>query len=150
MDKRLDEIKLGLSNAFNITYFLHLTDYLTELVTKEMGLLKLVKIDEVEILQPKKQAGCELYANIIRYLRENPEQLNNLSGQERAVLKDVTENLSRLLDRNERMVKGFNEANKRMMEIFHEVVQSRLTSQYGPQGRKRPPQAGYSNFSQSG
>jgi hypothetical protein len=150
MEKRLQEIKAALTGSFKLNYFLQLTDFLTELVTKETGSLKMVKIQEIETLQPLKQEACGLYAQMIQFLRENSNYLNNLTIQERRILKDVTENLSRLLERNERMIKSFNEANKRVMEIFHEVVQSRLNTGYGPEGKKRPPLSGYNNFSQNG
>lgn len=150
MEKKLQELKAVLSNSFKLNHFLQLTDFLTELVTKEMASLKMVKMEEIEAFQPLKQEACSLYAQMIQYLRENSAYLDTLTVQERRILREVTENLSRLLERNERMVKAFNEANKRVLEIFHEVVQSRLTTQYGPQGKKRPPLSGYTNFSQSG
>lgn len=150
MEKRLKEIKAALSDSFKVNHFLQLTDFLTELVTKEMGCLKLVKIQDIEEIQPIKQEACTLYANMITSLKEKTDYLESLPVQDRRLLKEVTENLSRLLDRNERMVKSFNEANKRVMEIFHEVVQSRLRTNYGPEGKRRPPLSGYTNFSQSG
>jgi hypothetical protein len=150
MEKRLQEIKAGLTGAFKINQFLQLTDFLTELITKEMGMLKAVNIQEIETVQPIKHEACSLYAEMIRFLKENPEHLNSMAVQERRILKEVTENLSRLLDRNESMIKSFNEANKRVMEIFHEVVQSRISTNYGPEGKRRPPISGFSNFSQSG
>ena len=150
MEKRLKEIKVALSNSFQINHFLQLTDFLTEIVTKEMSCLKQVKIQDIEVIQPIKQEACTLYANMIATLKERADYLDNLPVQDRRVLKEVTENLSRLLDRNEGMIKSFNEANKRVMEIFHEVVQSRLRTNYGPEGKRRPPLSGYTNFSQSG
>jgi hypothetical protein len=150
MEKRLQEIKAALTGSFKLKDFLQLTDFLTELVTKEMGCLKLVKIQDIEEIQPIKQEACGLYAKMIVLLKENTSFLDNLPVQERRILKEVTENLSRLLDRSERMIKSFNEANKRVMEIFHEVVQSRLRTNYGPEGKRRPPLSGYTNFSQSG
>lgn len=150
MEKRLEEIKTALTGSFKINHFLQLTDFLTELVTKEMGCLKLVKIQDIEEIQPIKQEACGLYAEMIVLLKGKADYLDNLPVQERRILKEVTENLSRLLDRNERMIKSFNEANKRVMEIFHEVVQSRLRTNYGPEGKRRPPLTGYTNFSQSG
>lgn len=150
MEKRLQEIKLGLLGTFKINQFLQLTDFLTELVTKEMGLLKLVKVQEIEEMQPIKQEACALYAEMIQFLQGNDSYLEALPVQERRILKEVTENLSRLLNRNERMIKSFNEANKRVMEIFHEVIQSRLSTNYGPEGKRRPPISGYTNFSQNG
>jgi hypothetical protein len=150
MEKRLKEIKVALSDSFKINHFLQLTDFLTELVTKEMGCLKQVKIQDIEEIQPIKQEACNLYANMIVSLKEKADYLESLPVHDRRLLKEVTENLSRLLDRNERMVKSFNEANKRVMEIFHEVVQSRLRTNYGPEGKRRPPLSGYTNFSQSG
>ena len=150
MEKRLQEIKAALTDSFKLKHFLQLTDFLTELVTKEMGCLKLVKIQDIEEMQPIKQEACGLYAQMITLLKEQVDYLDNLPVQERRILKEVTENLSRLLDRNERMIRSFNEANKRVMEIFHEVVQSRLRTDYGPEGKRRPPLSGYTNFSQSG
>lgn len=150
MEKRLQEIKAGLAGTFKINQFLQLTDFLTELITKEMGLLKAVNIQEIEKTQLIKQEACVLYTEMIQFLKENGSCLDSLAIQERRILKDVTENLSRLLDRNERMIKSFNEANKRVMEIFHEVVQSRISTNYGPEGKRRPPISGYTNFSQSG
>lgn len=150
MEKRLKEIKAALSNSFQINHFLQLTDFLTEIVTKEMSCLKQIKIQDIEVIQPIKQEACTLYANMIAMLKERADYLDNLPVQDRRVLKEVTENLSRLLDRNESMIKSFNEANKRVMEIFHEVVQSRLRTNYGPEGKRRPPLSGYTNFSQSG
>jgi dsDNA-specific endonuclease/ATPase MutS2 len=150
MEKRLQEIKAGLAGTFKINQFLQLTDFLTELITKEMGMLKSVNIQEIEEIQPIKQEACGMYADMIRFLKENSSYLDSLAIQERSILKEVTENLSRLLDRNERMIKSFNEANKRVMEIFHEVVQSRISTNYGPEGKRRPPIRGYTNFSQSG
>jgi|GEM_PF-2312211 hypothetical protein len=150
MEKRLKEIKAALSDSFKINHFLQLTDLLTELVTKEMGCLKQVKIQDFETIQPIKQEACALYASMIVSLKEKADYLDSLSVQDRRILKEVTENLSRLLDRNERMVKSFNEANKKVMEIFHEVVQSRLRTNYGPEGKRKPPLSGYTNFSQSG
>lgn len=150
MEKRLKEIKAALVDSFKLNHFLQLTDFLTELVTKEMGSLKMVKMEEIEVFQPLKQDACSLYAKMIQYLKEHSDYLNSLTVQERRILREVTENLSRLLERNERMVKSFNEANKRVMEIFHEVVQSRLSTNYGPEGKKRPPLSGYTNFSQNG
>jgi hypothetical protein len=150
MEKRLQEIKAALTGSFKLKDFLQLTDFLTELVTKEMGCLKLVKIQDIEEIQPIKQEACGLYAKMIVLLKENTSFLDNLPVQERRILKEVTENLSRLLDRSERMIKSFNEANKRVMEIFHEVVQSRLRTNYGPEGKRRPPLSGYTNFSQGG
>jgi hypothetical protein len=150
MDKRLQEIKAGLGETFKINQFLQLTDFLTELITKEMGYLKSVNLQEVEKTQPLKHEACSMYVEMIRHLKENTEILDSLAVQERRLLKDVTENLSRLLDRNELMIKSFNEANKRVMEIFHEVVQSRISTNYGPEGKRRPPISGFSNFSQNG
>lgn len=150
MEKRLKEIKAALSGSFKVNHFLQLTDFLTELVTKEIGCLKLVKIQDIEEIQPIKQEACTLYADMITSLKEKTDYLESLPVQDRRLLKEVTENLSRLLDRNERMVKSFNAANKRVMEIFHEVVQSRLRTNYGPEGKRRPPLSGYTNFSQSG
>ncbi len=150
MDKRLQEIKQGLSESFQLKQFLYLTDFLTELVTKEMCCLKMVKIQEIEAIQPLKQEACTLYARMIQFLKDHPDYLNNLSIHERKVLKEVTENLSRLLERNELMVKSFNQANKRVMEIFHEVVSARISTNYGPGGKRRPPLSGFTNYSQSG
>lgn len=150
MEKRLQEIKTALTGSFKLKQFLQLTDFLTELVTKEMGCLKLVKIQDIEEIQPIKQEACGLYSEMIVLLKENGDCLDSLSVQERRILKEVTENLSRLLDRNERMIRSFNAANKRVMEIFHEVVQSRLRTNYGPEGKRRPPLTGHTNFSQSG
>lgn len=150
MEKRLQDIKTALAGTFKINQFLQLTDFLTELITKEMGLLKAVNLQEIEKNQLIKQEACVLYTEMIQFLKENGSCLGSLSIQERRILKDVTENLSRLLDRNERMIKSFNEANKRVMEIFHEVVQSRISTNYGPEGKRRPPISGYTNFSQSG
>ncbi len=150
MEKRFEIIQENLTEEFRFSHFLKLTDFLTELITKETGYLKMVKIQEVDEMRPIKQKACDLYANIIGYLRENKDSLQELSVQERKILKEVTENLSRLLDRNEKMIRSFNEANKRVMEIFHEVIQSRMSTNYGPEGKKRPPLNGYSNFSQRG
>jgi len=150
MDKRLQEIKATVKKSFKLTHFLQLTDFLTELITKETGYLKMVRIQDIETIQPVKQEACGLYAEMIQFLKENSDYLNTITVQERSVLKEVTENLSRLLDRNERMIKAFNEANKRVMEIFHEVSQSYLSTHYGPEGKRRPPLSGYTNFSQSG
>lgn len=150
MEKRLKEIKAALSDSFKINHFLQLTDFLTELVTKEMGCLKQVRILDFEVIQPIKQEACALYASMIVRLKQNADYLDSLAVQDRRILKEVTENLSRLLDRNERMVKSFNEANKKVMEIFHDVVQSRLRTNYGPEGKRKPPLSGYTNFSQSG
>ncbi len=150
MEKRLQDIKAALAGTFKINQFLQLTDFLTELITKEMGLLKAVNLQEIEKNQLIKQEACVLYTEMIQFLKENGSCLGSLAIQERRILKDVTENLSRLLDRNERMIKSFNEANKRVMEIFHEVVQSRISTNYGPEGKRRPPISGYTNFSQSG
>jgi hypothetical protein len=44
MKQRLEHIKESLTGSFNLDYFLQLTDLLTELVTKEMVHLKMVKI----------------------------------------------------------------------------------------------------------
>jgi hypothetical protein len=150
MEKKLRSIKTALAGSFKLKYFLQLTDFLTELVTKEMGCLKLVKIQEIEDIQPIKQEACGLYAQMIVFLKEKGDCLDNLPVQERRLLKEVTENLSRLLDRNERMIKSFNEANKRVLEIFHEVIQSRLMTNYGAEGKRRPPLSGCTNFSQKG
>jgi hypothetical protein len=149
MEKRLKEIKAALSDSFKINHFLQLTDFLTELVTKEMECLKQVRILDFEVIQPIKQEACALYASMIVRLKQNADYLDSLAVQDRRILKEVTENLSRLLDRNERMVKSFNEANKKVMEIFHDVVQSRLRTNYGPEGKRKPPLSGYTNFSQS-
>lgn len=150
MEKRLKEIKAALSDSFKINHFLQLTDFLTELVTKEMGCLKQVRILDFEVIQPIKEEACALYASMIVRLKQNADYLDSLAVQDRRILKEVTENLSRLLDRNERMVKSFNEANKKVMEIFHDVVQSRLRTNYGPEGKRKPPLSRYTNFSQSG
>jgi hypothetical protein len=150
MEKRLQAIKQELENGFNLKYFLQLTDFLTELVTKETQSLKLVKIQEVENIQEVKRKGCELYSKMISFLKESPSSIGSLDVYERKVLKEVTENLSRLLEKNELIIKAFNEANRRVMEIFFEVQQSRSSTNYGANGKRKPPLSGFSNFNQNG
>lgn len=150
MENRLREIEQQLENGFKFKHFLQLTDFLTELVTKETQYLKLVKIDQIEAIQEVKKKGCDLYSQMIAFLRESPELIDELNVYERKVLKEVTENLSKLLDKNELIIRAFNEANKRVTEIFFDAHQSRVSTNYGSNGKRKPPMTGFSNFNQNG
>lgn len=150
MEKRLCEIKQELDKGFNFKYFLQLTDLLTELVTKETQCLKLVQIEEIEPLQQIKRKACELYSMMISELKAHPDVMSQLDVYERKILTEVTTHLSRLLDKNESIIKAFNEANKRVMEIFFDVHKTRSSPNYGANGRRKPPLGGFSNFSQNG
>lgn len=146
MEKQFKEIKSGLDKSFDLMYFLQLTDFLTELVTKEMGYLKAFKVQEIEEVQNLKRDACELYTLMIKRLKGQPEYLNNLKVQERSILKEVTENLSILLESNQKTIKIFNEANQKVTELFQEVIQTRFNTNYVEKGKRYPPLDGLTGF----
>lgn len=71
MERRLESIKESLSGKFKFSNFLKITDFLTELITKETGYLRMVKIQEVDEMREIKQEACHLYATCIAYLKEH-------------------------------------------------------------------------------
>lgn len=130
MEKRLQEIKKLLIQSFHLEHFIQLTDFLTEIVTKEIRDLKMFQIEEIKACYNVKQEACNLYTQMIKSLKENPEYLNNLKVQERNVLKNATENLSKLLDQNAKMSQIFNQTNQKVIKIFQEVVKSRAVTPF--------------------
>lgn len=146
MNINLEMIVNRLSNEFDYETFILLTDYLTQLLTRENNLLQKIKIQEIEELQHDKSTSCKAYANSIRMLRENTDLLDMLTGEQKQMLKEVTENLSSLLDRNERMINSFNEANRQVMDIIMDVVNRQASKGYTSKGAHKKPPSGYTNF----
>jgi hypothetical protein len=148
--QELDFIQNELLSNFDVNLFLKLTDFLTTIATKEINLLKNVSISEIEILQPEKKHAYEVYAIIIENIRQYPQKLLTLTLNERDLLRRVTENLSVLLDKNEKTLHAFNTANKKVMDIFYTIARNKQVQTYGPTGKKNPPISFNSNFSQRG
>lgn len=146
MNIPLETIVSRLSNQFDYDTFILLTDYLTQLLTRENNLLQKIKIQEIEELQHDKSVACKAYANSIRMLRENTELIDMLTQEQKQMLKEMTENLSYLLDRNERTIDSFNNANRQVMEIIMDVVNKKTSKGYTAKGTRNPPPSGYTNF----
>lgn len=146
MNINLDIIVNRLRDEFHFETFILLTDYLTQLLTRENNLLQKIKIQEIEELQSDKSTACKAYANCIQMLRTNSDLLEMLSASQKQMLKEVTENLSYLLDRNERMINSFNEANKQVMDIIMDVVTKQSSKGYTSKGTHKKPPSGYTNF----
>ncbi len=150
MDREtLNTIHSKLIASFDVSLFLNLTDFLTEITTKEINLLRNVEITDIEELQPLKKEAYEIYANVIDVIRKEPEIIADLSPNEKDVLRRVTKNLSQLLEKNERTLYAFNLANKKVMDIFYNISKNEQVVKYGP-NRKKGPNTPKPKFGQSG
>lgn len=150
MDKEaLRIIHARLMETFDVSLFLTLTDFLTEITTKEINLLRTVEVAQIEELQPIKKEAYELYSSIIEVIRRDPEIIANISLNEKDVLRRVTKNLSLLLEKNEKTLHAFNLANKKVVDIFYNLSNRDQVVKYGP-NRKKNINLPKPRFGQSG
>ncbi|WP_343559790.1 hypothetical protein [Kiloniella sp. b19] len=134
------------SNPLNVHAVIETVKELTELMSREVELLRAMRVQEMGELQERKLTLVNSYETEIRALRSQPEFLDYLDDRLKTELKEVLQQLNVMVSENERALLSAKTANERLMQAVSKAVKKKTakTSGYSNAGtiNKAPSRSG--------
>jgi flagellar biosynthesis/type III secretory pathway chaperone len=124
-------------SAKNADDLIVMTDRLSQLMEKEVELLRGRRVDDVKALQTDKESLASLYQRIITDLQQNPAALDELDDQRRERLKHAAARLQGAATGNAIALRSAIEANHQLIETIAGAIrdQGKAHAPYMANGR---------------
>lgn len=110
---------------------------LARLLAKEVELLKVMKVGEIEALQQEKMKVVDALENVQRTIRRHPELLEQFDDQEREDLRSVIGIFEQILLENHSRLLVARDINGKVVEVIRDAIAEQTgMPRYGEHGEK--------------